>query len=118
MYGSVNDIVVLKNAHPSWRDDEGKGNFNFLGKAPLLIFADLSVEDRLSQVTQSSLDVNVGSVKSASEENGRYRMKKNLVPLMNCVSDSYEDRIGKWVRNGGAKGDGSINIAVNYNILN
>lgn len=57
-----------------------------------------SIDDHLSQLTRSSLDVNVGSLKSAKSDAKHLRWrKKNNVTLEKCISNSFEDRISKWV---------------------
>lgn len=59
---------------------------------------DRSVDDYLSQVTKSSLDVNVGSLKSVnSDEKHPQRGTNTDVVLEKCVSTGFEDRISKWV---------------------
>lgn len=61
------------------------------------LHSDHSIEDHLSQVTRSSLDVNVGSLKSVSDKKNMRKKQKNDVKLEKCVSNGFEDRISKWV---------------------
>lgn len=62
------------------------------------LLLDRSIDDYLSQVTKSSVDVNIGSMRSVNSDEKRIPLRKNKdVVLEKCLSNSFDDRISKWV---------------------
>lgn len=67
--------------------------------------SDNSVEDYLSQVTKSSLDVHIGSLRSVSDNKNMRRKFRDEMALGQCVSNGSNDRISKWVSNSANQGN-------------